>query len=152
MRRLKSLSFAFLALGVLLCSADAARGQDVTATITGTVSDPSGAPIVGATVTAHDTERGTLWTSLSNESGLYNLIRIPVGTYDLKVEQKGFQTAVVAPFTLVLNQTAKIDIQMKMGQVSETVNVTDAAPLLQTESPEVSTLIDSNTITSVALA
>jgi hypothetical protein len=154
MKKLQYVGLVFLSLTLvgLLCAAKTARAQDVTATITGTVTDPTGAPVAGATVTAHDTERGTMWTSVTNEAGIYNLIRIPVGTYDLKVEQKGFQKSVVEPFTLVLNQTARIDIQLRMGAVSESVEVLGAAPVLQTESTEVSTLIDSKTLTTLPLA
>jgi len=83
-----------MALVALLCSANAAWGQDVTATITGTVSDPSGAPIVGASVTAKEIDRGTIWTAQTNEAGLYILVRIPIGAYELKAEIKGFKTAV----------------------------------------------------------
>jgi hypothetical protein len=147
--RLIALCFALLAL---LCGVHAASAQDVTATITGTITDPAGAPLVGAIVTAHDTERGTNWSSVTNESGIYNIIRIPVGTYDLKVESKGFQTSAVAPFTLVLNQIARVDVQMKMGSVSETVEVSGDTPVLQTQSAEVSTLIDANTVSSLPLA
>src|SRR5437588_1600083 len=64
----------------------------------------------------------------------------------------GFQTAMHAAFTLVLNQTARIDVQMKVGQVSETVEVTSAAPVLQTESTQVSTVIDSVTNDVLPLA
>lgn len=154
MKKVQGLGLGILALMLmaLLGSANAAWAQDVTATITGTVTDPSGAPIVGATVTAHDTERGTNWSSVTNEVGLYNIIRVPVGSYDLKVEAKGFETAVHAPFTLVLNQVARIDVQMKVGSVSATVEVTGGAPLLQTESTEVSNLVDSHTITTLPLA
>jgi hypothetical protein len=154
MRKLQSVGLSILCvmLLALLCGANAAWAQDVTATITGTITDPSGAPIVGATVTAHDTDRGTAWTSVTNEAGIYNIIRVPVGNYDLKVEANGFQTALHASFTLVLNQTARIDVAMTIGAVSATVEVTGAAPLLQTQSTEVSTLIDSNTVTSLPLA
>lgn len=154
MKKLQSLrlGLVLMALVALLCGANAAWGQDVTATITGTVTDPSGAPIVGATVTAHDPERGTNWTSVTNDAGLYNIIRIPVGTYELRVENKGFQTSVVTPFTLVLNQIARIDVQMKMGAVSETVEVSGETPLLQTESTEVSSIVDAHTITALPLA
>ena len=148
MKKLKSwrLGLVLFALLAFLFSVFPAQGQDVTATITGTVTDPAGAPIVGAKVTAHDTDRGTNWTSVTNEAGLYNIIRIPVGTYDLKVENAGFQTAAVPAFTLVLNQIARLDVQMKMGAVTETVQVSGETPLLQTQSTEVSTLIDANTV------
>ncbi len=110
MRKMQSLGLGlvFVTLVALLCSASPAWGQDVTATVTGTVSDPSGAPIVGASVTAKDADRGTLYTAQTNEVGVYNIVRVPVGVYDLKIEMKGFQTSLVPSVTLVLNQTARI--------------------------------------------
>ena len=127
----------FLGMGIvcmmlvaLLCGANAAWGQDVTAAITGTITDSSGAAVSGASVTAKDTQRGTVWTEQTNTDGLYSLVRIPIGTYELKVEAKGFSTALHAPFTLVLNQTARFDFQLKVGDVSQVVEVTGEAPLL----------------------
>ncbi len=154
MRKTQSLGLGllFVALVTLLCSANPAWGQDVTAAITGTVSDPSGAPIVGATVTAKETDRGTVWTGQSNEAGIYSLLRIPIGKYELKAEMKGFKTAVVPPFTLDLNQTARIDFKMAVGQVTETIEVTSAAPLLQADSAAVSTIIDAATNEALPLA
>jgi hypothetical protein len=154
MRKMQSLGLGlvFMALAALLFSANPAWGQDVTATITGTVSDPSGAPIVGATVTAKDTDRGTLYTAHTNEAGVYNIVRIPVGAYELKVETKGFQTSLVPSVTLALNQTARIDVQMKVGQVTQTVEVTSEAPILKTDTTEVSTIIDSATNEALPLA
>src|SRR5215831_19423568 len=150
--RYLELGMAICALAALMCGARLARGQEVTAAITGTVTDPSGAPLAGATVTAKDQDRGTTWPATTNVDGIFTLLRIPVGSYNLRVEAKGFQTAVYPPFTLVLNQTARIDVQMKVGAVSETVEVTGATPLLQTESTEVSDLVDSHTITTLPLA
>jgi hypothetical protein len=129
-----------------------ALAQEVTAAIVGTVVDPSAAPINGAKVTATDKERGTVYQVDTNDAGAYNINRIPVGTYELKVTATGFQTSVHPAFTLVLNQTARIDVQMKVGQVSETVEVTGAAPVLQTESTQVSTVIDSVTNDVLPLA
>ena len=126
--------------------------QEVTAAIVGTITDPSGAAIKGATVIATDIERGTAWTAVTNDTGLYDLLRLPIGSYTLKVSAPGFQTAYQAAFTLVLNQTARVNVQMKMGKSSETVEVSGAAPLLQTQSTEVSTLIDANTNVSLPLA
>jgi hypothetical protein len=129
-----------------------AWSQEVTAAIVGTVADPSGAPIKSAKVTATDTERGTVYQGETNDSGAYNINRIPVGTYELRVTASGFQTSVHPAFTLVLNQTARIDVQMKVGQVSETVEVTTAAPILKTESTSVDTIIDANTNDQLPLA
>ena len=135
-------------LGVL----QPAWGQEVTAAIVGTVTDPSGAPLKGASVVATDTERGTVLTAKTNDSGSYSITRVAVGTYSVKITAPGFQTSVQNGVTLVLNQTARIDMQMKMGQVSETVEVTGSAPVLQTDRTEVSTIIDSTTNDTLPLA
>ncbi len=142
-------SLLLVILSVVLTPAVA---QEVTAAITGTVVDPSGAAIANASVVATDTQRGVTWPTHTNETGAYNLPRVPIGTYTLKIEAKGFQTAVRPAFTLVLNQTARVDVSMKVGQVGEIVEVTGAAPVLQTETTEVSTLIDNSTLTSMPLA
>ena len=152
---MKKLAFGavmLLAMGGLAGVLTAAWAQEVTAAIVGTITDPSGSPVKGAAITATDTERGTVWTAETNDSGAYSLLRLPVGSYSVKVTSAGFQTAAQAPFTLVLNQTARIDVQMKVGKISETVEVTSAAPVLQTQSTEVSTLIDAQTNVSLPLA
>ncbi|HXP17613.1 MAG TPA: carboxypeptidase-like regulatory domain-containing protein, partial [Terriglobales bacterium] len=129
-----------------------AWGQDVTASIVGTVTDPSGAPIKDAAVTATNTERGTVYTTRTSAVGSYNVLRVPLGTYSLKISAPGFQTAVYPPFALQLNQTARIDAQMKVGQVTETIEVTGSAPVLQTQSTEVGTVIDARTSDNLPLA
>ena len=152
MRHFTRFALALL-LGVgLQSSVRSAFAQEVTASIVGTVVDPSDAPISGATVTATDTERGVVRTATSNESGAYNLTRLPVGTYSLKVSAPGFQTTSYPPFVLVLNQVARIDAQMKVGQVSETVEVSSAAPVLKTEVTQVDTVINAATNDNLPLA
>jgi carboxypeptidase family protein len=147
-----------LPLAVLLCVAGVflpthtALAQEVTASIVGTVTDPSNSSIAGAKVTATDTERGTVWTAQTNDAGAYTLTRLPVGSYKVKVEAQGFQTTAYPAFTLVLNQTARVDVSLKVGQVSETVEVTGAAPVLQTESTQVDTIINAATNDSLPLA
>src|SRR5437870_5716291 len=126
--------------------------QEVTAAIVGTVTDPSRAPVKDADVSATDTDRGTVWAAKTNDAGAYTLPRLPVGSYTVKVSASGFSTSQIPAFTLVLNQTARVDVQMKVGQVSETVEVTGAAPILQTETTQVSTIIDSVTNDILPLA
>jgi len=137
---------------VLALALPCAFGQEVTANIVGTISDPTGAPINGADVTVTSVDRGTAWNTKTNEAGQYSVFRVPVGSYTVKVTMAGFQSAVQPAFTLVLNQTARVDVQMKVGQVSETVEVIGATPTLQTQSAEVSTLINANTNVSLPLA
>ena len=148
----KAMRVGIVLLAGLLGALQPAWGQEVTANIVGTVTDPSGAPIKGAAVAAADVDRGTVWKAETNGAGAYNLLRLPIGTYTVKVTASGFQTVSRAPFTLVLNQTAGIDVQMKVGSASETVEVSGAAPILQTQTVDVSTLIDANTNVSLPLA
>jgi hypothetical protein len=139
-----------LAIG-LLAAVTPAWGQEVTAGITGTVVDPSGAPIKGANITAKDVDRGTEWTTQTNEVGIFNLTRLPVGKYSVTATVSGFQKAVYPTFTLVLNQNASVNFQMEVGAVDTTVEVTGAAPILQTQETQVSTLIDAKSTESLPL-
>src|SRR5690349_19784246 len=109
MKRMLRGGFLLIALAAPFSLLVSAWGQEVTAAIVGTVTDPSGAPISGAMVTATDVDRGTNWATKTNETGGYSILRIPIGTYRLKVESQGFNSASFAPFTLVLNQTARVD-------------------------------------------
>ena len=149
----------FVGLGAVMCAlvlllggANSAWAQEVTATITGTVTDSSGAAVAGATVTAKSVERGTVFKDVTNDLGLYRITQLPVGNYDLRVEKEGFQTALFPAFTLVLNQTGRIDVTLKVGQVSQTIEVTGAAPVLKTESTQVDTIIDAVTNEELPLA
>jgi hypothetical protein len=129
-----------------------AWGQEVTASITGTVTDPSGAAVVGATVTATSQERGLTYTGVTNDSGLYRIAQLPVGTYGLKVEKSGFALASHPAFVLTLNQVARVDVTMKVGQASETVEVTGAAPVMETDTTQVDTVINAATNDNLPLA
>jgi hypothetical protein len=128
-----------------------AAAQEVTAAITGKITDPSGAAIAGASVTAKDTDRGTLWRSETNEEGIYNLPRVPTGNYEVRVEAVGFQAAVQPQFTLVLNQVARLDFAMVLGQVTQTLEVTSAVPILQTENTQVGTVMQASAIANLPL-
>src|SRR5574340_250010 len=123
-----------------------AFGQEVSAGITGRVTDPAGAAVVGAAVSAKDVNRGTVWPTKTNEEGIYAFPRIPVGTYEVKVEAQGFKTAVRPGVTLELNQRARIDVALELGTLAESVQVSGEAPLLSTETTIVGTVMTSNSI------
>src|ERR1700759_5796827 len=89
--------------------------QEVSAGITGRVTDPSGGSIVGATVTAKDLDRQTPWSTKTNEDGIYAFPRIPVGRYELKVESAGFKGYLNSEFTLEVNQRARLDVKIEVG-------------------------------------
>lgn len=145
----KTVAFALFAL----CLGDLhpAWSQEVTASLTGSVVDPTGASIVSANLIARDIERGTVYTARTNTVGIFNLARLPVGTYDLEVGAPGFQTAVHRSITLLLNQTARVDFQLKVGEALESVDVTSAALLLHTDSTQLNTVVDSRSNVNLPL-
>ncbi len=126
--------------------------QEVTAAINGNVTDPSGAAVVGAKVTATDQDRGTVWPTTTNGDGFYNFPRLPIGNYQVKVESHGFQAEQRSGIVLQLNQQARANFELKVGEMSETVTVSEAPPLLQTESTQLGTVIDARTNTQLPLA
>ena len=138
-------------IAIVLC-APWARAQQAAGSITGTVTDPSGAAVPNATVTVRDVDRSTSWTTKTNSDGVYDFPQIAVGNVEVKVEANGFSTQVHPAFDLILNQVARVDFQMKVGEVSQTVEVTTTPPLLQTDSTQVSTLINAQAATTIPLA
>jgi len=145
------LALSILSLAICLWPTRGAA-QEVTATINGTITDPTGSVVANADATATDLDRGTVWPTKSNQQGFFNLTRLPIGRYSLRVTAPGFRTAVQSPIELQLNQTANLSIQLVVGQNSESVNVTSEAPLLQTESTTVGTVIDERSNVNLPLA
>jgi hypothetical protein len=138
-------------LAAVFC-APSAWAQQAAGSITGTVTDPSGAAVPSAAVTARDVDRGTTWTTKTDSSGIYDFPQITVGNIEVKVEATGFSAQTHPAFILVLNQVARIDFGLKVGETSQTVEVTGAPPLLQTDSTDVSTLISGKAATELPLA
>src|SRR5258708_24550785 len=126
MKNSKSVGIALVVMMLLglTCGAHLAWGQEVTAGITGRVTDSSGAPIVGASVTARDVARDVSYPTETNAEGVYYLTRSQISRYEIKIEAKGFRTAVRPAVELVLNQVARVDVQLVAGTVSETVEIT----------------------------
>ena len=135
-----------------LIASNPAVAQEVTAAINGVVTDPSGAAVAGAKVTAKDLDRGSVFPTQTDGSGFYNLPRLPVGRYEVRVQQAGFQAAVKPSVTLVLNQNAKIDFGLKVGDVNQTVEVTTEAPILETQNTQLGTVLDAKTNAQLPLA
>src|SRR5579862_6421027 len=98
--------------------------QGSTAAINGQITDASGAAIPNATVTVKDLDHGTTWPATADERGYYNLPRLPIGKFEVRAQANGFQSAVRNSVELVLDQVAKLDFQLQVGQVSQTLEVT----------------------------
>ncbi|HEX4231840.1 MAG TPA: carboxypeptidase regulatory-like domain-containing protein [Bryobacteraceae bacterium] len=146
-----SLAWTFCALFSVFAAAPA-WSQEVTAAIKGLVTDPSGAPVADAKVTARDTERGSVFPTTSNGDGAYNLPRLPVGAYEIRVEKPGFETVVRSGILLQLNQTVQLDFPLTLGSFNQTLEITSAAPLLETEDTQLGTVIDARENTSLPLS
>src|ERR1051326_1471967 len=90
----RALAGCVLLLLVALLLPSSGWAQEVTASIVGTVVDPSGAAVSGATITAKDVDRGTVLTTTTNDAGAFNISSVPVGKYQVKAEAKGFQSVI----------------------------------------------------------
>ncbi len=145
-------ALALVACAVVVLAPVTTWAQAVTAAINGKVLDASGAPIAGAKITATDVERGSVWNTTTNSEGFYNIPQVPVGTYNVQAESAGFSVAKQSNVTLVLNQIARLDFALKVGLVTESIEVTSSAPLLQTDSTQLGQVIDSRVNTELPLA
>src|SRR3984957_11357706 len=119
--------------------------------ITAQVPDTSDAVVVGATVTATNSQTNAVRTSTTNSAGNYTFPAMPPGVYNVKAETRGFKGEVREGVELEVEQIARIDFHLQVGAVTETVEVTGGAPLLTTESATVGTVIDNNRIVSLPL-
>ena len=136
-------------LSILLLPAGA-RAQTGTASITGLIADETGAALPGVTVTATNQATNVQHVAVSNEVGNYTITPLTVGVYVIKAELAGFRTSTTAPVTLEARQVARLDFKMGVG-IAETVEVTDAAPILQTETTTVGEVLSGNTVQSLPL-
>lgn len=118
------------------------RGQSPNGTISGLVADSSGAVIVGADVLLENDATGVQYSGKTNGDGLYLLSNLPPGTYRLQVSKIGFKTIIKPEIILSVQAALAVNFTLPVGAASEIVTVTAEAPLLDTESAAVSTVVD----------
>ncbi len=143
-----------LALGTLLSCAlltHSAFAQSATGEINGSVADSSGAAIGSATVTITNPATGFNRSLQTNEQGIYSAPALNPGVYTIKVEKTGFQAQSRAGVELQVGQTANLDFSLPVGNVSEVVEVTGGAPVLDTETTSVGTVIENRRIVELPL-
>lgn len=119
--------------------------------ITGEIRDSSGAVVPGATVTVTSEGTGAARSATTNQAGAYTFPSLPPGTYDLKVEVQGFETESKRGIELQVQQTARIDFDLQIGNVSQNVEVVAGSPLLTTEDATVGTVIENRRIVDLPL-
>ena len=147
---LRTIQFAVVTL--LLTIPLAVSGQITTATIVGTVTDPGGAIVPGAQVTARNADTGLTRTVASNDEGSYRIEFLPVGKYSVEVTLTGFKKALVSDIVLQINDTVRVDVALNVGQVSETVTISDmSTTTVNTSTPEIGRTIQAAEITNLPL-
>jgi hypothetical protein len=139
---MRSLTFT----ACLFLLALAAFGQSDRGTITGTVSDPSGAVVAGAPVEIRNVDTGAVYSAGTSATGNYTLAQLPAGQYELSVTVAGFKKFVQQKITVDVAQTYRVDAVLQVGSNAESVTVTEAAPLLKTESGELAHNVTTETM------
>ncbi len=138
------------ALAMVAC-VSMALGQTVTGSITGQVTDPTGAVISSAQVVAHNLDTGVDTLTTANATGLFRIEFLPIGHYQVVVKANGFNTETLPAFVLEVLQTANFNVKLAVGSSSTTVNVSAAAPILNTTDPTISSTFTANTIENFPL-
>lgn len=142
----------WLGLGLLgLLLGAPLRGQVITATLVGTVTDQSGAAIPGAQVSATNTGTNLSRTAQANSSGGYRIEFLPVGNYVVEVSAGGFRKFEQKGVVLEINQVARVDAKLELGSVNQTVTVTAGVSLVNTETAEIGRTIENHEIANLPL-
>src|SRR5580698_4282547 len=137
MARSMSSARTLMSFLVVLLTASNVVAQQITGNIRGTVSDPSGAIVQAATVTAKQIETGLTRVALTDKQGEYVLVELPIGHYQLEVQAKGFETYLQQGISLDVDQTATVAVHLKLGSEKQRVEVSANATMVQ---PTVSSL------------
>ena len=141
----------FLAL-VLFCWLTTSEAQLTTATIAGTVTDPTGAIIPRAAITAKNVETGISRSTVAGDSGRYEFQNLPVGNYEVSATMSGFQTSVRSGIVLTVGRNAVVDMSLQVGEVTQTISVTGEAPLVETTTASVANLVDEKRVMDLPLS
>ena len=145
---MKSVSFAAM---LLLAGASAAAAQSVTATVVGTVTDATAAAVAEASVSAVNRNTGFTRATRTNEAGDYRLPSLPPGSYRITIERAGFKRGVIDGIELQVDQTARVDAVLQVGEVAESVEVTAAPPLVASETSSVGQVIGNRQVVDLPL-
>ncbi|MGH9657992.1 MAG: carboxypeptidase regulatory-like domain-containing protein, partial [Bryobacteraceae bacterium] len=135
-------------LSLLSASLAFAQGQG---TITGTVSDPTGAAVPNAQVTIRHTRTGLVQTARTGAEGLYSFVYLPVGDYNVTTEKEGFHKAEATGVVVNVGTTVRLDVQLSVGGVEQTVEVTAAAPLLEQQGANLGKVVPTRAIKDLPL-
>ncbi len=137
-------------LSLLFLSSISAVAQ-VSASLSGRVTDPTGAVVAGATVTANNVDTGVSRSAITDQAGRYELLALPVGRYELRAVKAGFAEQVRSGILLVVGQDANADMRLQIGQVSEQVKVVADVPIVSPTTQDISGLVGEKEVKALPL-
>jgi hypothetical protein len=149
--QLQKLAFEVACVAAVLLTSGVGLAQIGTGSVTGLVTDASGAVVANSEVIVTNIERNVPHNTRTTETGSYTVTSLTPGHYSVTVKHTGYRTAMIPPFDLQVDQKARIDFKLEIGQVSETVNIQEQAPLLDTESSTVGQVIDNQRVVDLPL-
>ena len=141
--------FLFCLLAIL--SSARLMAQITSSTMYGQVTDATGAAVPGAQVSASNTDTNLTRTLETNPAGEYRIELLPVGSYRVEITKPGFKKVVLEGIVLQVNVPGRVDATMQLGNVSETITVTESVPLINTTSPELGRTIENAEIKNLPL-
>ncbi len=139
------------AIGMLLILSLPMRAQEATASIVGTVTDPKGAVVPDVKITATNTENHVGRETITNHEGYYELLALPIGTYQVTAERQGFRKAASTVETLHINQVLRIDMRLELGVATEVVEVTAQVSGVETVNSTLGESVTSRPIVNMPL-
>ena len=151
MRSISAKWFGSLLFAIVLLFTAAQILADVTASISGTVTDPSGSAVEGATVTATNVETQVVKEQTTNGQGFYSFQSLPLGKYNIEVHRDGFKTFVQTDIVLDVNDKKVIDVTLQVGQASEKIEVSSSALHVETANTQMGEVIEGKEMTDVPL-
>ena len=125
-----------------------ALAQKITGDISGTVTDNSGAMVKDAKITATNKATAETRSAMTSDAGFYRILELPPGTYTVAVTAQGFKTT-TREALVTISTVTESNFQLQIGQVSETVQVEDVAPLVETSENRLNTVLDSRQVTDL---
>jgi Carboxypeptidase regulatory-like domain len=143
--------FMFVLAFILLASAVSLRSQTTNGSIQGTVTDPSGAAVAGATVTGRNLDTGLTITTVTTDAGFYSLANMPPGRYTVTIEGPNLKKYSREGVTVQTGATVALDVQMQLGAVSDNVTVIADASQLQTATSDIGTTVQSTLVENLPL-
>ncbi|MGH9785072.1 MAG: carboxypeptidase regulatory-like domain-containing protein, partial [Terriglobia bacterium] len=131
--------------------ASLAAAQLDTGTISGTVTDPSGAAVPGAAIALRNVQTGITRSIESNAAGRYEAVALPVGTYEVRASLAGFQTLVRSGITLTVGRNAVVDMALQVGEVAQAITVAGEASFVETTTATVANLVSEKQVSEIPL-